>query len=149
MKTNWKQVLLLVSLLPGTLSTISVAHATPSCSLPAYRDGYEVTSKSALEVLGTDVDCRGMNIYQTNDIELDGWNTPILSWYGTFDGGGSLFTDVDGIPLRLSSLILVVQSPSPILIAPVRSAGPPTLVHSSSSPQVKMSGLPTRRWMVK
>jgi len=92
MKTNWKHVLLLVSLLAGTLSSISVAHATSSCSLPAYLDGYEVDDEATLASLGAS-NCQGLTIYQTDDIELNGWNTPIVSWYGTFDGRGFQITD--------------------------------------------------------
>lgn len=88
MKTYRKLALLIASLLAGTLSTISVAHATPSCSLPKYRGGYRVVNQSALARLGTDTNCRGETIYQTRRIELSGWDTPIENWYGTFDGQG-------------------------------------------------------------
>ena len=57
---------------------------------------WEVASVADLQILETDaVDCSNKTIYQTADIDLNSLNSPVSSWYGTFNGNGFKFTDSD------------------------------------------------------
>jgi len=93
--------LLTASLVTGSMVGTAFANG---CSLfNNVTNRYEVDSQSDLITLGTDVNCQGREIHQTADIELDGWNTPVTSWYGTFNGGDFRIKD-DVAPASQSPL---------------------------------------------
>jgi len=120
MRASRKLITLIIALLAVTVVVAprpQPASASGACHLTEYRGGvqiWDLPDLLCLKVHWNDYD--GTTIYQMNNIELDGWTSPIAYWFGTFDGGGfrikddvdptpqvTLFTDPNG-PISINNL---------------------------------------------
>lgn len=116
---------------PTVMATVAPPALAVNGCLQAHLDGRRVHNLQDLECLRTNAAAYlGETIYQTADIELNGWTTSINGWYGTFNGGGFRITDDDNPEPQAA---LFDYTSGPITINNVHRSGDVTTIDPDQS----------------